>query len=125
MAACAVSLIGLLALPAYQPGYNDQQYLPKDIPANAGYDAAARHFTQSLMASPDVLLVEADHDMRNPADFLILNKLAKGVLSVPGVSRVQSATRPEGFPSSTPRFRSSSVPRTRASCSFCRFRRPA
>ncbi|QRY46289.1 RND family transporter [Mycolicibacterium boenickei] len=98
VAACAVSLIGLLALPAYQPGYNDQQYLPKDIPANAGYDAAARHFTQSLMASPDVLLVEADHDMRNPADFLILNKLAKGVLSVPGVSRVQSATRPEGIP---------------------------
>ncbi|MEV0672216.1 RND family transporter [Mycobacterium sp. NPDC050441] len=98
VAACAVSLIGLLALPAYQPGYNDQQYLPKDIPANAGYDAAARHFQQSLMAAPDILLVEADHDMRNPADFLILNKLAKGVLSVPGVARVQSATRPEGIP---------------------------
>ncbi|MED5814934.1 RND family transporter [Mycolicibacterium sp. 050232] len=98
VAACAVSLIGLLALPAYQPGYSDQEYLPKDIPANAGYDAAARHFQQSLMASPDILLVEADRDMRNPADFLVLNKLAKGVLSVPGVARVQSATRPEGIP---------------------------
>ena len=98
VSACAASLIGLLALPAYQPGYNDQKYLPKDIPANAGYDAAARHFTQSLMTSPDILLVEADHDMRNSADFLVLNKLAKGVLSVPGVARVQAATRPEGVP---------------------------
>ena len=94
----AVSLIGLLALPAYQPGYNDQKYLPKDIPANAGYDAAARHFPQSLMMSPDVLLVQADHDLRNPADFLVLNKLAKGVLAVPGVARVQAVTRPEGIP---------------------------
>ncbi|OMC30950.1 hypothetical protein A5740_15825 [Mycobacterium sp. GA-1841] len=98
VATCAVSLIGLLALPAYQPGYNDQKYLPKDIPANAGYDAAARHFPQSLMMAPDILLVEADHDLRNPADFLILNKLVKGVLAVPGVSRVQAVTRPEGIP---------------------------
>lgn len=98
ISACAVSLIGLLALPAYQPGYNDQKYLPKDIPANAGYDAAGRHFPQSLMVSPDILLVQADHDMRNSTDFLILNKLAKGVQSVPGVSRVQAATRPEGIP---------------------------
>ncbi len=98
VAACAVSLIGLLALPAYQAGYNDQNYLPKDIPANAGYEAAGRHFQQSLMASPDVLLVEADHDMRNPSDFLVLNKLTKGVLAVPGVARVQAATRPEGIP---------------------------
>ncbi|MCW1823549.1 hypothetical protein A5731_18920 [Mycolicibacterium conceptionense] len=98
VATCAVSLIGLLALPAYQPGYNDQKYLPKDIPANAGYEAAARHFPQSLMMAPDILLVEADHDLRNPADFLILNKLVKGVLAVPGVSRVQAVTRPEGIP---------------------------
>lgn len=94
----AVSLIGLLALPAYQPGYNDQKYLPKDIPANEGYAAADRHFPQSLMVSPDILLVEADHDMRNPADFLVLNKLAKSVLAVPGISRVQAVTRPEGTP---------------------------
>ena len=38
------------------------------------------------MMMPGILLVEADHDMRNPADFLVLNKLAKGVLAVPGIS---------------------------------------
>ena len=50
------------------------------------------------MMTPEILLVEADHDLRNPADFLVLNKLAKGVLAVPGISRVQAVTRPEGTP---------------------------
>lgn len=98
VATCAVSLIGLLALPAYEPGYNDQKYLPHDIPANEGYAAADRHFQQSLMVAPDILLIEADHDLRNPADFLILNKVAKEVQSVPGIARVQAVTRPEGKP---------------------------
>ena len=50
------------------------------------------------MMSPEILLVEADHDLRNPADFLVLNKLAKAVFAVPGISRVQAPTRPEGTP---------------------------
>ena len=50
------------------------------------------------MTSPDILLVEADHDMRNPADFLVLNKLAKAVFAVPGISSVQAITRPAGTP---------------------------
>ena len=50
------------------------------------------------MAPPDILLVETDHDMRNPADFLILNKLAKAVYAVPGISSVQAPTRPAGTP---------------------------
>ena len=50
------------------------------------------------MMAPEILLVEADHDLRNPADFLVLNKLAKAVLAVPGISKVQAITRPEGTP---------------------------
>src|SRR5205807_9250117 len=76
----------------------DMKYLPKDIPATQGLAAAARHFPESRMMTPDILLIEADHDMRNPTDFLILNKLAKGVFAVPGVSVVQSVTRPQGTP---------------------------
>ena len=45
---------------------------------------------------PEILMIEADHDMRNPADFLVLDKLAKGVFRVPGISRVQAITRPDG-----------------------------
>ncbi|MGR6979620.1 MMPL/RND family transporter [Mycobacteroides abscessus] len=98
VATCAVALIGLLTLPVYQPSYNDQKYIPQDIPANVGYAAASRYFPQSLMMAPDILLIEADHDMRNPVDFLVLNKLARGVQAVPGVSRVQAVTRPGGEP---------------------------
>ncbi|MCV7168460.1 RND family transporter [Mycobacterium manitobense] len=96
IATIAISLIGLLTLPGYKPSYNDQKYLPQDIPANQGYSAAARHFPESRMASPDILMIESDHDMRNSADLLVLNKLAKSVFAVPGVSNVQSITRPEG-----------------------------
>ncbi|OBB98531.1 RND family transporter [Mycobacterium sp. 852002-40037_SCH5390672] len=96
-ASCAIALIGLLALTEYKTNYHDRQYVPKDISANIGYAAAGRHFSLARLL-PEVLLIEADHDMRNSADFLVLDKLARGVLAVPDVSRVQSVTRPAGTP---------------------------
>ncbi|MGO9351578.1 MAG: RND family transporter [Mycobacterium sp.] len=93
----AVALIGLVTLPGYKTSYNDRLYIPNDIPANLGYAAADRHFSQSRM-QPDILMVESDHDMRNSADFLLLHRLAKGIFRVPGISRVQGITRPEGTP---------------------------
>ena len=93
----AIALIGLLALPGYQTSYNDRLYIPKDLPANVGNAAADRHFTQARMM-PEILMIESDHDMRNPADFLILHRLAKAIFRVPGISRVQGITRPEGTP---------------------------
>jgi putative drug exporter of the RND superfamily len=98
VATSAIALIGLLTLPGYQPSYSDQKFIPNDIPANVGLTAAARHFPQSRMTTPDILLIESDHDMRNPADFLVLNKLAKAIFAVPGISNVQAVTRPEGTP---------------------------
>ena len=92
---CAVALVGLLTLPGYQANYNDRNYLPTFIPANAGFMAADRHFSQARM-KPEILMIESDHDMRNPADFLILDRLAKGIFRVPGISRVQAITRPDG-----------------------------
>ena len=92
---CAVALVGLLTLPGYQASYNDREYLPSFIPANEGLMAADRHFSQARM-KPEILMIEADHDMRNPTDFLVLDKLAKGIFRVPGISRVQAITRPDG-----------------------------
>ena len=37
LATIALSLVGLLTLPGYQPNYNDRNYLPADLPANEGY----------------------------------------------------------------------------------------
>jgi putative drug exporter of the RND superfamily len=93
--ALAIAMVGLVTLPGYKTSYNDRLYIPHNINANQGYDAAERHFSQARMM-PEVMMVEADHDLRNPADFLVIDKLAKGIFRVPGISRVQAITRPEG-----------------------------
>ena len=91
----AIALVGLLTLPGYKANYNDRAYLPSFIPANQGFAVADRHFSQARM-KPELLMIQSDHDMRNPADFLILDKLAKAIFRVPGISRVQAITRPDG-----------------------------
>jgi putative drug exporter of the RND superfamily len=97
VATCAVALVGLLALPGYKVSYKDRDYIPKTVPGNVGMAAAERHFSQARM-QPEILMVESDHDMRNSADFLVLDKLAKGIFRVEGIARVQSVTRPQGTP---------------------------
>jgi RND superfamily putative drug exporter len=92
-----LALIGLLTLPGYQPSYNDRNYLPADLPANQGFAAAERHFPVARM-NPEMLLVETDKDLRNSADFLVIDRISKAVTRVPGIGRVQSITRPEGKP---------------------------
>jgi putative drug exporter of the RND superfamily len=96
-ATTAVALVGLLALPAYTTNYNDRYYIPGYTPANVGYHASDRHFPQARM-EPELLMVEADHDMRNPADMIVLDKVAKNVFHIPGIARVQDITRPLGTP---------------------------
>ncbi len=93
----AVILVGLAALPGFKPGYDDRHYLPKDTPVNVGYAAAERHFTAARMA-PDITMVEATHDMRNPADMLVLDRVAKNIMRVVGIAMIQDITRPLGIP---------------------------
>jgi putative drug exporter of the RND superfamily len=97
LATIALSLVGLLALPGYQPNYNDRDYIPADLPANSGYIAAERHFPAARM-NPELVLIESDHDLRNAADFLVIDKVAKAIFRVPGIGRVQAITRPSGKP---------------------------
>ncbi len=93
----AVALIGLLALPGYQTSYNDRLYLPDDIRSNQGYAAAERHFSPARL-NPEILMVESDRDLRNPADFLVIEKIAKAIFQLDGIGRVQTITRPDGTP---------------------------
>ena len=81
---CALAFIGLLALPGYKTSYDARPYLPPSAPANVGYAAAERHFSQARL-NPELLMIETDHDMRNPADMLILERVAKAVLHTPGI----------------------------------------
>ena len=95
VASMALALVGLIALPSYTTSYNDRNYLPKDIPANEGYAAADRHFPQARM-NPELLLIETDHDVRNSADMLVIDRIAKKIFKVTGIGRVQGITRPLG-----------------------------
>ena len=97
VATIALSLVGLLTLPGYKTNYNDRSYLPADLPANEGYAAADRHFSPARM-NPELLMVESDHDLRNSTDFLVIDKIAKSIFRVEGISRVQAITRPSGKP---------------------------
>ena len=43
-------------------------------------------------------MVEADHDMRDPADMLVIDRIAKAIFHLPDIEKVQGLTRPQGTP---------------------------
>jgi len=94
-ASAAVVMIGAIFVPTYRQNYDDRQYQPRNAPANLGFAAADRHFSKSKLFS-EMLMVETDHDMRNSADFITLDRVAKALIRLPGVAMVQSITRPLG-----------------------------
>ncbi|WP_207544232.1 RND family transporter [Mycobacterium alsense] len=96
-ASAAVVMIGAIFVPTYRQNYDDRSYQPADAPANQGFAAADRHFPKSKLFS-EMLMIETDHDMRNSADFISLDRAAKSLIRLPGVAMVQSITRPLGRP---------------------------
>jgi putative drug exporter of the RND superfamily len=92
-----IAVLGFVFLLTYVPQYNDRKYTPDDMPANIAMTAAERHFSQARM-NPELLMLEADHDLRNPADMLIIDRVAKSVFHLRGIERVQTITRPLGAP---------------------------
>ncbi|MCU1701101.1 MAG: hypothetical protein JWR34_7164 [Mycobacterium sp.] len=96
-ASCAVVMVGAVFVPTYRVSYDDRTYQPTDAPANQGFAASDRHFPPSKLFS-EMLMVESDHDMRNSADFISLDRVAGALIRVPGVAMVQSITRPLGRP---------------------------
>ncbi len=93
---CAAALAGLLALPGYQTSYDGRSYMP-NAPSNVGYAAAERHFPAARL-NPELLLLETDHDMRNPADMIVLERVARAIFHTKGIALVQTITRPLGTP---------------------------
>ena len=93
----AIAIIGFISLMTYVPQYNDEKFTPTDMPANVAMKAAERHFSQARM-NPELLMLEADHDLRNPADMLVIDRVAKSVFHLHGIERVQTITRPLGAP---------------------------
>jgi RND superfamily putative drug exporter len=92
-----MAIVGALGLMGFTPRYNDLYYLPQSAASVQAYNAADQHFTQARL-NPDLLMIESDHDLRNPTDMLVLDKIAGAIFRVPGIERVQSITRPLGPP---------------------------
>ncbi|MGL6234706.1 MAG: RND family transporter [Segniliparus sp.] len=89
----AVLLAALLILPTYTVSYNELAAQPDTTEANLGLEAADRHLPTNIL-NPNMLLVESDHDMRNPADLIALAKMTNAIYGVDGVRAVQGITRP-------------------------------
>jgi len=96
-ATMALALVGILGLSGYTVSYDISRYMPDDTPSNVGFTAAERHFSKARL-NPELLMIEADHDMRNPTDMILLERVAKGVFHTDGIAQVQSITRPLGTP---------------------------
>ena len=96
-AATSVVLLGMLAMIGYKTSYDDRRYIPADVPANVGYAAAEKHFSTARL-NPDIMTIESDHDMRNPTDMIVLDRIAKALFRIEGIAMVQSITRPLGSP---------------------------
>ncbi|OBH20597.1 hypothetical protein A5694_15940 [Mycolicibacter sinensis] len=94
-ASAALVAAGAVFMPTYQVSFDDRTYQPRDSAANQGFAAADRHFPKSKLFS-EMLMIESDHDMRNSADFISLDRAAKALIRLPGVAMVQSITRPMG-----------------------------
>lgn len=92
-----IAALGFVSLTTYVPQYNDQKFTPADMPANLAMAVADRHFSQARM-NPELLMLEGDHDLRNPADMLVIDRVAKYVVHMRGIERVQTITRPLGAP---------------------------
>lgn len=87
----------MLGLTAYNVSYNDRDFAPASVEASTGYAAADKHFPTSWLNN-DIVYVKADHDMRNTADMISLDRVAKAITRTPGVALAQSVTRPNGRP---------------------------
>jgi RND superfamily putative drug exporter len=97
IATLALAVIGLLTLPGYKTDYDVSPYMPATAPSNVGYAAAERHFSKARL-NPELLMIETDHDLRNPTDMILLERVAKAVFHTDGIAQVQSITRPLGTP---------------------------
>jgi len=91
----AVILALAIPLCGMSIGWNEAAATPAGAESNRGYQAADRHFGPDQLL-PDVVTIETDHDIRNPAGLIAVERITKAVMAIPGVRMVQSASRPDG-----------------------------
>lgn len=93
--ALALTLLVALPLVNMRVGFNEPAATPSSTDSNRGYASADRHFAANALL-PDVVAIQADHDLRNPAGLIAIERITRHIMAVPGVRAVQSASRPDG-----------------------------
>lgn len=97
-AAALVPLVALAALyPLLELSLDSRSSQPDDTGSNRGYALLERHFPINEVL-PDFVLIQADHDLRNPRDLALLELAADSVARQDGVEQVRGITRPSGEP---------------------------
>ena len=84
-----------MPLVGMRTGWNEPSATPASLESNRGYAAMDRHFAANQLF-PDMVTVEADHDLRNPEGLIAVERISRALMGIPGVRSVQSASRPAG-----------------------------
>jgi RND superfamily putative drug exporter len=94
--ACLIFLITAAAVLVTYRGNFDESTMFLDHPDSvAGYDQVYRHWGVND-ATPEFVIVHADHDMRNTKDLAALEHVASEISAMPEVAYVRFLTRPAG-----------------------------
>ncbi|OBB93692.1 RND family transporter [Mycolicibacterium peregrinum] len=88
---CAVPLLGA------NISFAELSAQPADTDSSRGYRAVHDRFPDNRLL-PEIVSVEADRDLRNPAGLITIERVTRKILEVRGVRTVQSASRPAGTP---------------------------
>ncbi|MGB6209527.1 RND family transporter [Mycobacterium sp.] len=88
-------VILILPLAGMRTGWNEPAATPAGTESNLGYAVMDQHFPANRLL-PDVVTVQADHDLRNPAGLIAVERITRQIMTIPGVRMVQSASRPAG-----------------------------
>ena len=90
-----LTLMAALPLAGMRVGWDEPAATPWTADSSRGYASSDRHFAANSLL-PDVVTIQADHDLRNPAGLIAVERITRQVMAVPGVRLVQSASRPDG-----------------------------
>jgi RND superfamily putative drug exporter len=93
----SVLALAVFAIPAaaLRLGFDELAAQPITTHANRGYQAMDRHFPANRLL-PEIISVETDHDLRNPAGVIAIERMSRKIMEITGIRMVQSASRPAG-----------------------------
>src|SRR5262249_52397155 len=96
LGAIASVLVLIIPLPGMLIDWDEAAATPPQAQSNRGYQVVDQHFPPNQLL-PDVVTIETDHDIRNPAGLTAIERITGAVMALSGVRMVQSASHPAGM----------------------------